>query len=71
VHRLRRITYLPALLLADTIVMFSALVRRELAEDPLVGFTAKKSVLAPLPPNIEAPAGDRRFQIAAAACCLA
>jgi glycosyltransferase involved in cell wall biosynthesis len=56
-HRLRRITYLPALLLADTIVMFSALVRRELAEDPLVGFTAKKSVLAPLPPNIEAPAG--------------
>lgn len=56
-HRLRRITYLPALLLADTVVMFSALVRRELAEDPLVGFTAKKSVLAPLPPNIEAPAG--------------
>jgi len=56
-HRLRRITYLPALLLANTIVMFSSLVRRELAEDPLVSFTAKKSVLAPLPPNIEAPAG--------------
>jgi glycosyltransferase involved in cell wall biosynthesis len=54
-HRLRRIAYLPALLLADTIVMFSALVRRELAEDPLVGFAVKKSVLAPLPPNIEAP----------------
>ena len=27
-HRLRRITYIPALLLADTIVMFSPLVRR-------------------------------------------
>ena len=56
-HWLRRITYMPALLLADTIVMFSPLVRRELAGDPLVGWTAKKSVLAPLPPNIEAPAG--------------
>jgi glycosyltransferase involved in cell wall biosynthesis len=56
-HWLRRITYLPALLLADTIVMFSPLVRRELIEDPLVGWTAKKCVLAPLPPNIEAPAG--------------
>lgn len=55
-HWLRRITYLPALLLADTIVMFSPLVRRELADDPLVGWTARKSVLAPLPPNIEAPA---------------
>ena len=56
-HWLRRITYLPALLLADTIVMFSPLVRRELAGDPLVGWTAQKCVLAPLPPNIEAPAG--------------
>jgi len=56
-HWLRRMTYLPALLLADTIVMFSPLVRRELAGDPLVGWTAKKCVLAPLPPNIEAPAG--------------
>ena len=56
-HWLRRITYIPAVLLADTIVMFSPLVRRELAEDPLVGWTAKKIVLAPLPPNIEAPAG--------------
>jgi glycosyltransferase involved in cell wall biosynthesis len=56
-HWLRRITYLPALLLADTIVMFSPLVRRELADDPLVGWIAKKCVLAPLPPNIEAPAG--------------
>src|SRR5712671_835103 len=56
-HWLRRITYIPALLSADTIVMFSALVRRELADDPVVGWTAKKSVLAPLPPNIEAPAG--------------
>jgi glycosyltransferase involved in cell wall biosynthesis len=56
-HWLRRITYLPALLLADTIVMFSPMVRRELADDPVVGWTARKCVLAPLPPNIEAPAG--------------
>jgi glycosyltransferase involved in cell wall biosynthesis len=55
-HWLRRITYLPALLLADTIVMFSPLVRRELASDPLAGWAARKCVLAPLPPNIEAPA---------------
>ena len=41
--------------------MFSPLVRRELADDPLVGWTARKCVLAPLPPNIEAPAGDRRL----------
>jgi glycosyltransferase involved in cell wall biosynthesis len=56
-HRLRRITYIPALWLADIIVMFSPLVRQELADDPVVGWTARKSVLAPLPPNIEAPAG--------------
>jgi glycosyltransferase involved in cell wall biosynthesis len=56
-HWARRLTYIPALLLADTIVMFSPLVRRELADDSLVGWTAKKCVLAPLPPNIEAPAG--------------
>jgi glycosyltransferase involved in cell wall biosynthesis len=56
-HWLRRITYIPAVLLADTIVMFSPLVHRELLEDSLVGWTAKKCVLAPLPPNIEAPAG--------------
>ena len=54
-HWLRRTTYLPALLLADTIVMFSPLVRRELADDSLFGWTAKKCVLAPLPPNIAAP----------------
>jgi glycosyltransferase involved in cell wall biosynthesis len=54
-HWARRITYLPALLLADTIVMFSPLVRRELANDPLIGWTERKCVLAPLPPNIEAP----------------
>jgi glycosyltransferase involved in cell wall biosynthesis len=69
-HRLRRFTYLPALLLADTIIMFSPLVQRELANDPLGGWTAKKCVLAPLPPNIEAPAGiaDSRLrqQLAAA-----
>ncbi|XIA66576.1 hypothetical protein ACFIOY_11780 [Bradyrhizobium sp. TZ2] len=56
-HWLRRITYMPALVLADTIVMFSPLVQRELAADPVLGWSAKKSVLAPLPPNIEAPAG--------------
>jgi len=56
-HRLRRVTYMPALLLAHRIVMFSPLVRRQLAADPVVGWTAKKCVLAPLPPNIEAPAG--------------
>ena len=54
-HRLRRLTYFPALLLANTIVMFSPLVRRELAGHPLLGWTASKCVLAPLPPNIEAP----------------
>src|SRR4051794_6819377 len=56
-HWLRRITYMPALWLADSIVMFSPLVRRELAGDPVVGGTARKCVLAPLPPNIEAPPG--------------
>jgi glycosyltransferase involved in cell wall biosynthesis len=56
-HWLRRVTYIPALLLADTIAMFSPLVRRELADDPVIGWTARKCVLAPLPPNIEAPAG--------------
>src|SRR4051812_45203435 len=55
-HWLRRITYIPALWLADTIIMFSPLVRHELAADSLVGWTVKKVVLAPLPPNIEAPA---------------
>ena len=62
-HRLRRITYMPALLLADTIVMFSSLVRHELADDPLVGRTARKCVMAPLPPNIEAPAAIADSQL--------
>jgi glycosyltransferase involved in cell wall biosynthesis len=63
-HWLRRLTYIPALLLADTIVMFSPLVQRELAGDPVVGWTWRKSVLAPLPPNIEAPPGiaDSRWR---------
>jgi glycosyltransferase involved in cell wall biosynthesis len=56
-HWLRRLTYLPAVLLANRIVMFSPLVRKELADDPLVGWSARKCALAPLPPNIEAPAG--------------
>lgn len=54
-HWMRRLTYIPALLLANTIVMFSPLVRRELADDAAVGWTARKCVLAPLPPNIELP----------------
>jgi glycosyltransferase involved in cell wall biosynthesis len=69
-HWLRRLTYFPALLLANTIIMFSPLVRRELASDPLFGWTAAKCVLAPLPPNIEAPSdiadSQLRQQLAAA-----
>src|SRR5580658_6797530 len=56
-NRWRRISYIPAVVLANTIVMFSPMVRRELAADPIVGWTARKCVMAPLPPNIEAPAG--------------
>jgi glycosyltransferase involved in cell wall biosynthesis len=56
-NRWRRMSYIPAVLLANTIVMFSPMVRRQLAADPIVGWTARKCVLAPLPPNIEAPAG--------------
>lgn len=56
-HWLRRLTYIPALLLADVIVMFSPLVRRELADDPLVGRLVRKCVFAPLPPNIGTPPG--------------
>jgi glycosyltransferase involved in cell wall biosynthesis len=52
----RRLTYVPALLLANTIVVFSPLVKRQLAADPLVGFLARRCVLVPLPPNISAPA---------------
>jgi len=69
-HPLRRVTYLPALLLADRIIMFSPLVRNELAADPLVGWTAMKCVLAPLPPNLKAPSGiadsELRQRLAAA-----
>lgn len=54
-HWLRRLTYLPAIWLADVIVTFSALVKGELAGDRLIGWTARKVVLAPLPPNIGAP----------------
>ena len=69
-HWLRRLTYLPALLLADTIITFSPLVRRELASHRFLGWTAAKCVLAPLPPNIEAPSeitcSPLRQQLAAA-----
>src|SRR3981081_2422155 len=55
-HWLRRITYLPALMLADTIIMFSPLVRQQLAQDPLVCWPSPKTVLAPLPPTVESAA---------------
>jgi hypothetical protein len=54
---IRRLTYFPALWLANTIVMFSPLVRRELVDDPIMRSMVRKCVLAPLPPNIAAPAG--------------
>lgn len=69
-HRLRRLTYLPALWMADCIVMFSPLVRRELADDPVARWFAGKCVLAPLPPNVAAPAvtadSELRRRLAAA-----
>src|SRR5947209_1594108 len=69
-HWARRLVYTPALWLADSIVMFSPLVMRELAADALVGRAARKCTLAPLPPNIEAPAGivdsELRQRLAAA-----
>ena len=67
-HRLRRITYVPALLLADTIVMFSPLVRRELADDFLVGWTVRKCRAGAIAAEHRGCRGNRRFQIAAAAC---
>src|SRR5436305_9988978 len=68
-HWARRAVYLPALWLADAIVMFSPLVKRELADDPLAARAARKCVLAPLPPNIEAPAGitDSKLRLRLAA----
>src|SRR5262249_40621556 len=67
---LRRITYIPALWLADVIVMFSPLVKRELSDDALVSGMTKKVTLAPLPPNIEAPStradSELRQRLAAA-----
>ncbi len=62
-HWLRRLTYLPALMFADTIIMFSPLVRRELASHPLVGWTASKCVFAPLPPNIKAPSDSTNSRL--------
>ncbi|MBR0696884.1 glycosyltransferase [Bradyrhizobium lablabi] len=53
---MRRITYVPALWLADSIVMFSPLVRQELADDWLMRGMTRKCVLAPLPPNLETSA---------------
>jgi glycosyltransferase involved in cell wall biosynthesis len=53
---LRRVTYLPAVALANSIVVFSPLVQQELARDPWIGWLARRSTLAPLPPNVEAPA---------------
>lgn len=56
-HWLRRLTYIPALLSANVIVMFSPLVRSELQSDLLIGRLTSKSVLAPLPPNIDSAQG--------------
>jgi glycosyltransferase involved in cell wall biosynthesis len=52
---MRRITYIPALLLADSIVMFSPLIKRQLAESPIMGWLVRRCVVVPLPPNIAAP----------------
>jgi glycosyltransferase involved in cell wall biosynthesis len=54
-HWLRRLTYWPALVFANTIVLFSPLVRKELENDPLMRWAVRRTVLAPLPPNIKAP----------------
>lgn len=54
-HWARRLTYVPALLLANTIVMFSPLVKRQLAAEPMLGWLSRRCVLAPLPPNVAAP----------------
>ena len=56
-HWLRRLTYIPALLSANVIVMFSPLVQSELESERFIGRWANKSVLAPLPPNIDAAQG--------------
>ena len=69
---MRRLTYLPALVLANSIVMFSPLVRGQLERDGLVGWTAGRGALAPLPPNVEVPAATAdssvRQKLAAARC---
>ena len=66
-HWLRRISYIPALLLADTdrdvLAAGAARTRRRSRGRPDRG----KCVLAPLPPNIEAPAETADSQMAAAA----
>lgn len=62
-NRMRRLTYVPALWLANAIVMFSPLVRRELADDRFMRGMVGKCVLAPLPPNIAAPAGIEDSQL--------
>lgn len=54
-HLARRLTYIPALLLAHRIIVFSPLVRQQIAADPVIGRLARRCVLAPLPPNIAAP----------------
>ena len=65
-HWLRRITYIPALLLADTIVMFSPLVRRELA-DGCGRLDRAKMRAGAAAAEHRGARRDRRFQTAAAA----
>ena len=67
-HWLRRITYMPALLLADTIVMFSPLVRRELAGDSVVGWTARKVRAGAAAAEYRGAGRNRRLKTPAAAC---
>ena len=66
-HWLRRITYMPALLLADTIVMFSPLVRRELADDPVRRLDRQKVRAGAAAAEHRGARGHRGFQIAPAA----
>lgn len=55
-HRLRRLVLRPVLLLSNSIVFVSPVVKAELAADPLVGFLHRRGALLPLPPNLARPA---------------
>ena len=61
-HWLRRITYMPALLLADTIVMFSPLVQRELAGRSPARLDRQKERAGPAAAEHRSPAGNSRIR---------